>query len=94
MTILSLCWKLSAESKSWYILSHILLCLPVLSLLRVQRIFNPAAESIWHQPVCLLQYLVFEYIEKNLLEVLEDSQSCLTPTQVHQQPLSTPQPTT
>ncbi|KAL0026283.1 hypothetical protein WJX77_008174 [Trebouxia sp. C0004] len=27
-------------------------------------------------------YLVFEYIEKNLLEVLEDSQSCLTPTQV------------
>jgi len=29
-----------------------------------------------------LQYLVFEYIEKNLLEVLEDSQSCLTPTQV------------
>ncbi|DBA92207.1 TPA: hypothetical protein ACH3X1_015916 [Trebouxia sp. C0004] len=27
-------------------------------------------------------YLVFEYIEKNLLEVLEDSQSCLTPTQL------------
>ncbi|KAL0031331.1 hypothetical protein WJX79_004333 [Trebouxia sp. C0005] len=27
-------------------------------------------------------YLVFEYIEKNLLEVLEDSQSCLTPIQV------------
>ena len=25
---------------------------------------------------------MFEYIEKNLLEVLEDAQSCLTPTQV------------
>lgn len=37
---------------------------------------------------CILQYLVFEYIEKNLLEVLEDSQSCLTPIQVHQLPLS------
>ncbi|DBA95249.1 TPA: hypothetical protein ACH3X3_013144 [Trebouxia sp. C0006] len=34
------------------------------------------------QALILLQYLVFEYIEKNLLEVLEDSQSCLTPTQV------------
>lgn len=35
-----------------------------------------------------MQYLVFEYIEKNLLEVLEDSQSCLTPIQVHQPPLT------
>lgn len=35
------------------------------------------------QALILLQYLVFEYIEKNLLEVLEDSQSCLTPTQVY-----------
>jgi len=34
------------------------------------------------QALILLQYLVFEYIEKNLLEVLEDSQSCLMPTQV------------
>jgi len=34
------------------------------------------------QALTLLQYLVFEYIEKNLLEVLEDSQSCLTPIQV------------
>lgn len=38
----------------------------------------------WCAEDCLLlQYLVFEYIEKNLLEVLEDSQSCLTPTQVY-----------
>ncbi|KAA6423372.1 MAG: kinase domain containing [Trebouxia sp. A1-2] len=34
------------------------------------------------QALILVQYLVFEYIEKNLLEVLEDSQSCLTPIQV------------
>ena len=39
-----------------------------------------------HLPLFFLQYLVFEYIEKNLLEVLEDSQSCLTPIQVHQPP--------
>lgn len=40
------------------------------------------SESAVSKLCVLLQYLVFEYIEKNLLEVLEDSQSCLTPTQV------------
>ena len=46
------------------------------------------ARGLYHTSLVFLQYLVFEYIEKNLLEVLEDSQSCLTPIQVHQPPVT------
>lgn len=56
-------------------------------LVCLQRWYLPATlpsclATCTKQCLVVMQYLVFEYIEKNLLEVLEDSQSCLSSTQV------------